>query len=128
MAFEYQGYATLGVNLNRQKYGPLDVSTVFTSTPDLMYYITKGQTQLEGLSDYWKNLVPYPYETQIISLIENGQTSVFMLVANGDVFDTIPFATQDYVQSEIDKLSGTGTSIESMTEEDIDEAIQNANS
>ena len=29
--FEYQGFATLGVNLNRQKYGPLDISNVFTS-------------------------------------------------------------------------------------------------
>ena len=45
MAMEYQGFATLGVNLNRQKYGPLDVSSVFTSTADLTYYRTKGQTK-----------------------------------------------------------------------------------
>lgn len=62
MAMEYQGFATLGVNLNRQKYGPLDVSSVFTSTADLTYYRTKGTVIQEGLADYWKAIVPYPYE------------------------------------------------------------------
>ena len=51
MAMEYQGFATLGVNLNRQKYGPLDVSSVFISTADLTYYITKGKVKEETLSD-----------------------------------------------------------------------------
>ena len=88
MAMEYQGFATLGVNLNRQKYGPLDVSSVFTSTADLTYYITKGQTKLEGLSDYWNAIVPYPYEGQLVSLVENGEVSVFKLVAKGDIFET----------------------------------------
>ena len=50
MAMEYQGFATLGVNLNRQKYGPLDVSSVFTSAADLTYYITKGKVKEETLS------------------------------------------------------------------------------
>ena len=58
MAFEYQGYATLGVNLNRQKYGPLDVSTVFTSVADLTYYTSKGSVKMEGLSSYWNSIVP----------------------------------------------------------------------
>jgi hypothetical protein len=51
MAFEYQGFATLGVNLNRQKYGPLDISNVFTSEADFKYYLTKG-TFTEGVSEY----------------------------------------------------------------------------
>jgi hypothetical protein len=61
MAFEYQSFATLGVNLNRQKYGPLDVSTVFASIDDLEYYLTKGTSVSDNVSDYWKNNVPYPY-------------------------------------------------------------------
>lgn len=114
MAMEYQGFATLGVNLNRQKYGPLDVSSVFTSTADLTYYRTKGQTIEEGLSDYWKAIVPYPYEGQLVSLVENGVVSVLKLVANEDVFDAIAIvdnielpdnlATQDFVQEEINKI------------------------
>lgn len=93
MALEYQNFATLGVNLNRQKYGPLDVSSVFTSTADLTYYRTKG-TIKEGVSEYWyknetENVTPYPYEGQIVSLVENGEVSVFKLVANGDVFDAV---------------------------------------
>lgn len=111
MAMEYQGFATLGVNLNRQKYGPLDVSSVFTSTADLTYYRTKGAIIQEGLTDYWKNIVPYPYEGQLVSLVENGTVSVLKLVANGDIFDAIEvgseielpenLATQEYVQEQI---------------------------
>ena len=40
MAFEYQNFASLSVNLNRQKYGPLDISNVFTSQADLNYYLS----------------------------------------------------------------------------------------
>ena len=114
MAMEYQGFATLGVNLNRQKYGPLDVSSVFTSTADLTYYMTKGQTKLEGLSDYWNAIVPYPYEGQLVSLVENGEVSVFKLVAKGDIFEAaavvdkveLPhnLATEEFVQEEIGKI------------------------
>ena len=32
---KYEGVATLGVNLNRQKYGPLDVSSVLLTLNDL---------------------------------------------------------------------------------------------
>ena len=31
MAYTYQSFATLGVNLNRQNYGALDISQVFNS-------------------------------------------------------------------------------------------------
>lgn len=74
MSFEYQGFATLGVNLNRQKYGPLDISNVFTSIADLNYYITKGAVT-EGVSTYWyksaeDKVVPYPYAGQVIALVQ----------------------------------------------------------
>ena len=52
MAMTYQNFASLGVNLNRQKYGPLYISNVFTSAADLKYYLTKG-TFTEGVSEYW---------------------------------------------------------------------------
>lgn len=114
MAMEYQGFATLGVNLNRQKYGPLDVSSVFKSLADLTYYVTKGKSKPEGLSEYWEGIVPYPYEGQIISLAVDGGVVVYKLIADGDVFKVeeiggnveLPagLATESFVQAEIEKI------------------------
>lgn len=83
--FEYQGFATLGVNLNRQKYGPLDVSNVFTSQADLNYYISKG-AQKEGAAQYWLDTVPYPYAGQYVALVDNATRSVqpYILVEKED--------------------------------------------
>ena len=69
---DYQNFDTLGVNLNRQKYGPLDISSVFTSQEDLDYYVSMGTASISGVSNYWKNITPYPYEGQIVSLNKNG--------------------------------------------------------
>ena len=114
MAMEYQGFATLGVNLNRQKYGPLDVSSVFISAADLTYYISKGTISPEGLSDYWKNITPYPYAGQIVSLVENNTTSMYTLVEKEDgtfkteqimlESDATNYATKTYVEELIDGL------------------------
>lgn len=131
MAMEYQGFATLGVNLNRQKYGPLDISSVFISTADLNYYISKGTVQQEGLSTYWKKVTPYPYAGQLVSLVENKQTSVFVLEENeSGTFDAKPingeadldqYATKDYVQELIDGIEmpeGTAGMV-ALTEQEI---------
>lgn len=115
MAMEYQGFATLGVNLNRQKYGPLDVSSVFISTADLTYYISKGTIKEEGLSAYWLKITPYPYAGQIVSLVENNQTLIYVLVENdsqtfdlkpigGESTDLTNYATKTYVQELIDGI------------------------
>lgn len=83
MAMNYQNFASLGVNLNRQKYGPLDISSVFTSAADLKYYLTKG-TFTEGVSEYWyknanEKIVPYPYEGQVIATVIDGDVKVYVL-------------------------------------------------
>ena len=95
MAMTYQNFASLGVNLNRQKYGPLDISNVFTSEADLRYYLTKGAV-VEGVSEYWyksasEKVVPYPYEGQVLATVIDGVVSVFALALdlNGD------FVTQE---------------------------------
>ena len=90
MAFEYQNFASLGVNLNRQKYGPLDISNVFNSEADLKYYLTKG-TFTEGVSDYWIDTVPYPYEGQVIATVIDGVVNVFVLALN----ENNEFTTQE---------------------------------
>lgn len=127
MAFEYQGFATLGVNLNRQKYGPLDVSSVFTSTADLTYYRTKGQTKSEGLSDYWKDIVPYPYEGQLVSLVENGEVSVFKLVANSNgTFDAVAVAQEFELPENIITEVELNESINNL-QENVNESINDLN-
>ena len=86
MAMNYQNFASLGVNLNRQKYGPLDISNVFTSANDLQYYLTKG-TYTTGVSEYWykdadNKIVPYPYEGQVLATVIDGVVNVYVLTAD----------------------------------------------
>ena len=88
MAMTYQNFASLGVNLNRQKYGPLDISNVFTSAADLKYYLTKG-TFTEGVSEYWyknanEKIVPYPYEGQVLATVIDGVVEVYVLALDAD--------------------------------------------
>ena len=78
MAMDYQSYASLGLNLNRQKYGPLDISNVFTSEADLKYYLTKG-TFTEGVSEYWTKVTPYPYEGQVLATVIDGEVKVYVV-------------------------------------------------
>ena len=115
MAMEYQGFATLGVNLNRQKYGPLDVSSVFISVADLNYYTSKGTIVSDEVSSYWKNIVPYPYAGQMVSLVVDKDVFVYKLVENDDgTFDTLAiggtdvdltdYATKEEVQEMIDAI------------------------
>jgi hypothetical protein len=115
MAMEYQGFATLGVNLNRQKYGPLDVSSVFISVADLNYYTSKGTIVSDDVSSYWKNIIPYPYAGQVVSLVVDKNVFVYKLVENDNgTFDTlaiegtdvdlINYATKAEVQEMIDAI------------------------
>lgn len=88
MAYTYQNFASLGVNLNRQKYGALDISSVFTSAADLAYYLSKGATKT-GVSQYWLDIVPYPYAGQVIATVIDGDVSVFALKEKTDgTFET----------------------------------------
>lgn len=83
MAYVNQNFATLGVNLNRQAYGALDISSVFNSLGDLEYYLSKG-SNISGVSDYWKNIVPYPYEGQVVATVIDGVVEVFVLALDED--------------------------------------------
>lgn len=129
MAMEYQGFATLGVNLNRQKYGPLDVSTVFISVADLNYYISKGTVVTSEVSSYWKNIVPYPYAGQVVSLVVGKDVSVYKLVENDNgTFDVVAigadltnYATKDEVKEMIDaiEMPESTSSMVALTDEEI---------
>ena len=97
----------MGINLNRQKYGPLDISTVFSSQADLNYYLSKG-TFKDGVSEYWLKVVPYPYEGQVIATAIDGAVNVYVLVldASGNFTTQSIGATTDlsnyYNKQEID--------------------------
>jgi hypothetical protein len=79
-------HANLGVNLNRQKYAPLDGSTVFTSIKDFEYYINMGafnQNMIssapsnDGISDYvLSTMTLFPYVGQIVSIVDSTLSSV----------------------------------------------------
>lgn len=94
--FEYQGFATLGVNLNRQKYGPLDISNVFTSQADLDYYLSKGAKK-DNVSQYWLDTVPYPYAGQFVALVDNTNKTVqpYILKEKDDVFEAAEISGTD---------------------------------
>ena len=83
MAYTYQSFATLGVNLNRQNYGALDISQVFNSQGDLNYYLSKG-TDKSAVSNYWKDIVPYPYEGQVLATVFGGEVKVYVLALNAE--------------------------------------------
>ena len=109
MAFEYQGFATLGVNLNRQKYGPLDISSVFAKQADLNYYLSKGLVT-EGVSDYWytedKAVVPYPYAGQLIATAFEGEpVKVYVLSEKADgTFETKNVGDTSTIETDISGL------------------------
>ena len=81
MAYEYQNFASLGVNLNRQAYGALDISAVFKTEADLIWYMTYGKESSKPTG--WEKVeAPYPYEGQIVSLVpDTGVVAVYVLEA-----------------------------------------------
>jgi hypothetical protein len=113
MAMTYQNFASLGVNLNRQKYGPLDISNVFTSAADLKYYLTKG-TFTEGVSEYWyknanEKIVPYPYEGQVLATVIDGVVNVYALSLDAEGnFQTQEIAGKIEVDGKTIKLNADG--------------------
>lgn len=108
MAMEYQNFASLGVNLNRQKYGPLDISNVFTSHDDLTYYITKGAHK-ENVSEYWLKVVPYPYEGQVLATAIDGDVRVYVLSLNDDgAFITTELLKETMVDDKTIKVNSDG--------------------
>lgn len=95
MAYEYQNFATLGVNLNRQKYGALDISQVFASQADLNYYISSGTGSKTGVSEYWTSVTPYPYAGQFLALVENGTVTAYILIEDKVVSDKMTYKLQE---------------------------------
>ena len=102
MALNYQNYASLGVNLNRQLSGPLDISTVFNSQVDLTYYLTGGTGDKAGVSEYWASLpATYPYAGQIVALATDAGVSVLVIKEGASGFVTEPISAETAVDGEV---------------------------
>ena len=102
MALNYQNYASLGVNLNRQLSGPLDISTVFNSQVDLTYYLTGGTGDKAGVSEYWASLpATYPYAGQIVALATDAGVSVLVIKESESGFITEPISAETAVDGEV---------------------------
>lgn len=143
---KYEGVATLGVNLNRQKYGPLDVSSVLLTLNDLQAYCAGDASKM---SEGWTGGTPYPYPGQIIVVLENN--TAYQLydnegaIAYRTMIDLSVFYTKEdidemlsnvsvdmsdyYTKEQIDALigaiggSGEGVVVQAMTDDDILAAI-----
>lgn len=102
MALNYQNYASLGVNLNRQLSGPLDISTVFNSQVDLTYYLTGGTGDKAGVSEYWASLpATYPYAGQIVALATDAGVSVLVIKESASGFITEPISAETAVDGKV---------------------------
>lgn len=143
---KYEGVATLGVNLNRQKYGPLDVSSVLLTLNDLKAYCAGDASKM---SEGWTGGTPYPYPGQIIVVLEDNtayqlydendvvkyrkmidlsvfynKTEIDEMLSNVSV-DMSCYYTKEQVDSLIGAIEGTGETIvvEAMSTDDILAAI-----
>lgn len=143
---KYEGVATLGVNLNRQKYGPLDVSSVLLTLNDLKAYCAGDASKM---SEGWTGGTPYPYPGQIIVVLEDNtayqlydendvvkyrkmidlsvfynKTEIDEMLSNVSV-DMSGYYTKEQVDSLIGAIEGTGETIvvEAMSTDDILAAI-----
>lgn len=106
MALNYQNYASLGVNLNRQLSGPLDISTVFNSQIDLTYYLTGGTGDKAGVSEYWASLpATYPYAGQIVALATDAGVSVLVIKESASGFVTEPISAETAVDGKVIKYN-----------------------
>lgn len=147
---KYEGVATLGVNLNRQKYGPLDVSSVLLTLSDLNAYCAGDAS---AMSAGWTGGTPYPYPGQIIVVLENNTAYQLYLDGNNEVqyrvmidlsvfynkteidemftnvsVDMSDYYTKEQINSLLSSLEGTSGSsaVVAMTTDDILAAISAA--
>lgn len=99
---KYEGVATLGVNLNRQKYGPLDVSSVLLTLNDLKAYCAGNAS---AMSEGWTGGTPYPYPGQIIVVLENNTVYQLKEEQDGSVKPYTLINLSDYYsKSQIDEM------------------------
>ena len=100
---KYEGVATLGVNLNRQKYGPLDVSSVLLTIDDLNAYCAGDAS---AMSEGWTGGTPYPYPGQIIVVLSDN-TAYQLYEENSAIkYRAMIDLSNFYSKSQIDEMLG----------------------
>ena len=104
--YGYVGYATLGVNLNRQKNADLDVSSTYTSKEDACYYVTEGRYPVDGagVTQDVKDMVKYPYLGQIIKIVNSESETVDFYFIKTAVWDDGLSSTNDVFNHYFEKF------------------------
>ena len=148
-------HSNLGVNLNRQKYAPLDGSTVFKSLADFEYYIKKGAYDIDqgrpegerlgkvepdasGIPAYVTTyMTHYPYVGQIVSIVSDGTVKVYKITDVDECKyqqidaaltpEDLPIATKDLLGAVKigDGLNVTAEGVISAQKLDVDQVIDN---
>ena len=119
---KYEGIATLGVNLNRQKYGPLDVSSVLLTEADLIAYVAGDES---SMSSGWTGGVPYPYPGQIIVTLDTN--TVWQLYLDGEavayrkMFEMPDFYSKEEINEMLQNVSVDLTGY--YTKEEVDNLL-----
>lgn len=119
---KYEGIATLGVNLNRQKYGPLDVSSVLLTEADLIAYVAGDE---KSMSPGWTGGVPYPYPGQIIVTLDTN--TVWQLYLDGEavayrkMFEMPDFYSKEEINEMLQNVSVDLTGY--YTKEEVDNLL-----
>ena len=95
-SFSYEGHANLGVNLNRQKNAPLDISCEYSSVKDMLYYVTEGRFPANGagVSAAVKDMKKYPYLGQVVALVNPETEEVALYYVKTAEYDAT-LATDD---------------------------------
>ena len=114
----YQPNTALGVNLSRQKYGPLDFGSLFLNQTDFEYYISEAYTRgsfenkLDKVSASVKAKHPYPYVGQIISVVDGDAVEVYKLTDEQGGYERVGTVTLgddvSIVKNDDDTLSIVG--------------------
>lgn len=119
---KYESVATLGVNLNRQKYGPLDVSSVLLTLNDLQAYCAGDVSKM---SEGWTGGTPYPYPGQIIVVLENNTAYQLYDNEGAIAYRTMIDLSIFYTKEDIDEmLSNVSVDMSDYyTKEQIDDLI-----
>ena len=119
---KYEGIATLGVNLNRQKYGPLDVSSVLLTENDLIAYVAGDE---KSMSSGWTGGVPYPYPGQIIVTLDTNTVWQLYLkdevIAYRKMFEMPDFYSKEEINEMLQNVSVDLTGY--YTKEEVDNLL-----
>jgi hypothetical protein len=87
---------------------------------DFNYYRSKGHIK-NNISEYWNKITPYPYEGQIISIIDNdNMLTVRLTSCENDIFNYETLITQNILDNTINNFNETVENLNEVIENNIE--------